>query len=254
MELYPLRSKLVKEGDSLAASVSRAIETSNRKVRTGDIIAVASKVVSVSEGRILPLSTVRPSSYSLRLGKQYALAPQFAEVVINEADQIYGGVKGALLTLKDGQATANAGVDQKNSPDNSVVLWPTNAGKSALQLQRSIGERTGAKIGVMIIDSRVTPLRLGTIGLPLATVGFKSVRDFRGKHDLYNRRIRITLQSVGDGIAAAAHLLMGESREQVPFVLVRDAPVEVDGTRGINQKMRVEDCLYMSQIQAYPRN
>ena len=93
-------------------------------------------------------------------------------------------------------------------------------------------------------------MRLGTIGLSLASVGFKPVKDFRGKHDLYNRRIRMTLQSVGDGIAAAAHLLMGEGGEQVPFVLVRGAPVESEGAHGVNQKMRVEDCLYMSQIQS----
>ena len=252
MELYPLRSSLVKQGDSLNLALSQAIEGSKRKIKDGDIIAVASKVVSMSEGRILPLNAIKPSDHSLRLGKRYALAPEFAQAVVNEADKIYGGVTGALLTLKDGQATANAGVDQKNSPDNSVVLWPRNARKSALQLQRSIGKRTGARIGIIIIDSRVTPLRLGTIGLPLATVGFKSVRDFRGKRDLYNRRIRMTLQSVGDGIAAGAHVLMGESREQVPFVLVRGAPVEVGGTHRVNQKMRVEDCLYMSQILAQP--
>ena len=191
---------------------------------------------------------VKPSRRAFRLGKKYSLPPEFAEVVVKEADRILGGVPGALLTLKDGQAVANAGVDRKNAPDNAAILWPANPLASAQKLQGALKRKYGVAMGVTIIDSRVTPLRLGTIGLALASAGFSPVMDLRGKSDLYGRKVRITFQALGDGIAAAAHVLMGEGGERIPFVLIRGAPVEFEREHSRQEKMRLNDCLYMSQI------
>ncbi len=253
MELYPLKSSLVKPGSSLVLSLQQAFARSKIRPRNRDIVAVASKVVAVSEGRIRPLLNVRPTKQAVRLGREYSLPSEFAQVVVDEADEIHGGVPGALLTLKDGQATANAGVDRKNAPDDSAVLWPLNPRASALRLRSALKKRTGLDLGIVIVDSRVTPMRLGTIGLSLASVGFKSIKDFRGKPDLYGRKARITFQALGDGIAAAAQLLMGEAREAVPFVLVRGAPVEFGEAHGEGDKMRLKDCLYMAQILPHSR-
>ena len=249
-ELFPIRSSTIKPGDSLIEALIRGLARSGQRLRNGDIVAVASKVVSMSENRLINLDTINSGRRSLSLARRYGLTPEFAQVVVHEADRIYGGVKGAVLTLKDGHAIANAGVDRKNTPDNTVVLWPRNPKKSARQLRIGLKRKTGKTVGVVIVDSRVTPLRLGTVGLSLASVGFRPVRDFRGRPDLNNRRIRITFQSIGDGVAAAAHLLMGEARERIPFVIVRGAPVDADGGRGPSEKMHLKSCLYMSQIQA----
>ncbi len=249
MELYPLRTGLVKSRSSLIGALQEALDKSKIRPRNGDIVAIASKVVATGEGRVLPLSRVKPTKRAVRLGKKYSLQPEFVQVVLDEADEVYGGVHGALLTLKDGQATANAGVDQKNAPQNSVVLWPRHPQVSAVMLRRALKTRLGLDLGVVIVDSRVTPLRLGTIGLSLASVGFKPIKDFRGKPDLYGKKARITFQALGDGVAAAAQLLMGEAAEAVPFVLVREAPVEFGTENGERlEKMRTKDCLYMAQI------
>ena len=177
------------------------------------------------------------------------MPPEFVQVVLEESEKVYGGVPGALLTLKNGQATANAGIDRKNAPGNAVVLWPLDAEASARRLRRKLRKTTGKNVGLVIVDSRVTPLRLGTIGISLASVGFKRVRDLRGKRDLFGRRARITFQAVADGIAAAAQLLMGETTESTPFVLVRGISVEFDGRGGeAETRLSARDCLYMSQI------
>jgi coenzyme F420-0:L-glutamate ligase / coenzyme F420-1:gamma-L-glutamate ligase len=246
VELYPLPSRLVEPSTPLIRVLQEALSKARIRLRNRDILAVASKVVAVSEGRIRPLSEAKPSKRAISLGRQYSLSPEFSQVILDESDQVYGGVQGALLTLKDGQATANAGADRKNAPEGMVVLWPENPKASARKLRRALKRRTGLDMGVVIVDSRVTPLRLGTIGLSLASIGFRPVNDFRGERDLFGRPARITLQAVGDGIAAAAHLLMGEAREAVPFVLVRNAPVKTG--RGLGEKMAIRDCLYMSQI------
>ncbi len=158
------------------------------------------------------------------------------------------------MTLKDGQATANAGVDRKNSVDNSVVLWPANARRSAVRIQSGLLKETGRRVGIIVVDSRVTPLRLGTVGLSLASIGFRPVKDFRGQPDLDGRDVQMTFQALGDGLASAAHVLMGEARERVPFVLIKGAPVESQGGVSVTEKIRVENCLYMSQISARSKN
>ena len=247
-ELFPIRSPTIEPGTSILEALAEGLTRSGQRLKKGDILAVASKVVSTSENRIINLDSINPDRYSIGLAREYDLTPEFTQVVVNEADKIYGGVKGAVLTLKDGHATANAGVDRKNAPEDSVVLWPQNPKKSALRIQVGLKRDTGKALGVIVVDSRVTPLRLGTIGLSLASVGFKPVKDFRRKADLSNRKIRITFQSMGDGIATAAHLLMGEATERIPFVVIRGVPVETIRRRGPSEKMKVEDCLYMSQI------
>lgn len=251
MELYPLKSELVLPGDSLAASFVAALSATGQRVKNGDIIAAASKAVSMSERNIVSLSKVRPTALARKLGHRFDMLPEFAQVVLDEADAVYGGVPGVLLTLKNGDAIANSGVDRKNAPIDSVIPWPVDPRRSAERIRRSLNRKLRKKIGVVIVDSRVTPLRLGTTGLAIASSGFHPVRDSRGTKDLYGRKVRITFQALADGIAGAAQLLMGESEETIPFVLVRGAPVQFGGgKRSDSMTLPLKDCLYMSQIPA----
>jgi coenzyme F420-0:L-glutamate ligase len=177
------------------------------------------------------------------------LPPRFVQVVIDEADRVIGGVKGVLLTVTAGDATANSGVDRKNAPSNTVVLWPKNPDLSARKLNNEIRRRFKKKVGVVIADSRVAPLRLGTIGLAIGCSGFCPLKDFRNERDIYGRKIQITFQAVADSIATAAQLVMGEADEKVPFALVRDAPVDFGSRSGAGlAKLDAKNCLYMSQI------
>jgi coenzyme F420-0:L-glutamate ligase/coenzyme F420-1:gamma-L-glutamate ligase len=249
VELYPLKSELILPGNSLAASFVRALSATGLRVKNEDIIAVASKAVSMSERNIVSLSKVRPTALARQLGRRFEMLPEFAQVVLDEADAVYGGVPGVLLTLKNGDAIANSGVDQKNAPGDSVIPWPVDPHRSAETLRRSLNRKLRKRIGVVIVDSRVTPLRLGTTGLAVASSGFQPVRDSRGTKDLYGRKVRITLQAIADGIAGASQLLMGEGRETIPFVLVRGAPVQFGGGKSSDSMtLPIKDCLYMSQI------
>ena len=249
MQLYAIKSKLVLPGDSVAARFVEALSVARLRVKSGDIVAVASKVVSLSEKHTVSLADVKPTVLARRLSRRFDLLPEFAQVVLDESDAVYGGVPGVLLTLKNGDAIANSGVDRKNAPGDSVIPWPVDPHHSAETMRRAISRKLGKRVGVVIVDSRVTPLRLGTIGLAIACSGFPPVRDSRGTKDLYGRKALITLQALADGIAGAAHLLMGETRETIPFVLVRGAPVQLGGRKGSDSMtLPVKDCLYMSQM------
>ena len=249
MQLYAIKSKLFLPGDSVAARFVEALSVARLRVKNGDVVAVASKVVSLSERNIVSLAKVQPTVLARRLGRRFGILPEFVQVVLDESDAVYGGVPGVLLTLKNGDAVANSGVDRKNAPGDSVIPWPGDPHHSAETIRRAISRRLGKRVGVVIVDSRVTPLRLGTIGLAIACSGFPPVRDSRGTKDLYGRRALITLQALADGIAGAAHLLMGETREIIPFVLARGAPVRLDSRKGSDSMtLPVKDCLFMSQM------
>jgi coenzyme F420-0:L-glutamate ligase/coenzyme F420-1:gamma-L-glutamate ligase len=247
--VYPIRSNLAKPGDSVPELFSEAIGRTHLRLRSRDIVAVASKIVGITENRIRHLDSIRPGSEARSLARKYTLAPAFAQAVLDEADSVVGGVKGALLTMKNGDAVANAGIDRKNAPEGAVVLWPRDADLSARNIRRSIRRRSGKNVGVIIVDSRVSPLRLGTTGFAIGCAGFELIEDIRGRVDLFGRRIEITVRAVADGIAAAAQLVMGEAADRIPFAIVRDAPATFGSVRGVRTaKLAWNRCLYMSQI------
>lgn len=249
MIVYPIRSNLAKPGDSVPELFSDAIARTHLRLKSRDIVAISSKIVGITENRIRYLDSIRPGSEARSLARKYTLAPAFAQAVLDESDTVVGGVKGALLTVKIGDAVANAGIDRKNAPEGAVVLWPRNPDLSARSIRRSIQRKSGRNVGVVIVDSRVSPLRLGTTGFAIGCAGFEPIEDMRGRVDLSGRRIEITLRAIADGIAAAAQLVMGEAADRIPFAIVRDTPVTFGSARGIRSaKLAWNQCLYMSHI------
>jgi len=250
MELLAVRMPVVNVGDDLVRSILECLSSQGLRLKNNDVLAITSKILSYSEGRVVEPSKVKASKEAIQLAKKYSLAPEFAELILQEADRIYGGVEKAVLTLKNGFMTPNAGIDNKNTPDDLAALWPRDPEKSAGNIRDEIREATGKSVAILIVDSGLVPLRKGTNGLALAVAGFRPVRDNIGKRDLFGKRIVITRQAVADDLASAAHLLMGEATEQTPVVLIRDAPVEFDdGVYGsADMMMPFEQCIFMSII------
>jgi coenzyme F420-0:L-glutamate ligase len=178
--------------------------------------------------------------------------PEFAEIIRQEADRICGGVEKAVLTVKNGILTANAGIDNKNAPNDCVVLWPKDPPKWANHFRQQIESKTGMRIAVLVVDSGLVPLRIGTSGLALAVAGFMPVREYRGRKDLYGKPILITRHAVADDLASAAHLLMGESSERHPIVLIRNAPVDFDGNiyGSSDMMMPPKECIFMNTFES----
>jgi coenzyme F420-0:L-glutamate ligase len=249
MQLFGVSTRTITPGDDLVEVVLEALKRQGLEIRDGDLLAVASKVVAVAEGRLVRLSTVKPSERAKVLAERYGLEPDFAEVVLQEAEKVYGGVSRALLTLKNGVLVANAGVDRKNAPDGQAIPWPSNPNQSAENIRKEILARTGKRVGVLIIDSKVSPLRMGTTAQAIGVAGFKPIKDCRVEKDLYGKRIYITRQALADDLASAAHLLMGETTASTPVVIIRNAPiilsVECDPD---SMKIPAEQCLFMQSF------
>jgi len=248
MRLYAIRTGIVKTGENIVEVILQSLKRENLQLEDGDILALASKIVAYAEKCMIKLSDIKPSEEAKELARKFSLKPEFAEIILHEADYVYGGVEKAVLTLKNGILTANAGVDNKNAPADFVALWPKNVKEWVERVREEVERKTGATIAVLIVDSGLIPLRLGTTGLALAVAGFKNVVDMRGEKDIFGKPLIITRHAVADDLASAAHLLMGEGAEKIPIVLIKDAPVVFDeGTYGSADMMIPPDeCIFMS--------
>lgn len=247
MQLFGIRTRLIKPGDNVIKVILGAVEGQGLTIEDGDILAIASKVVATIQGRMVKLSSVKPSEGAEELARKYNMDSRHVELVLKEAEEIYGGVSGSLLTLKDGVLIPNAGINHKNVPEGNVILWPEKPQKTAENIRREVLEKIGKQVGVLIIDSRVTPLRMGTVGVAIGIAGFEPIRDFRTKKDLYGNPLLITRHAVADDIASAAHLIMGEASERMPIVLVRNTPA--DFNEKISTGLMVisaRECLFMN--------
>lgn len=250
MKLYAVKTRVIKACDNLVDVIVESLNMQNLKIKNGDVLALASKIVAYAENRMVKLEDVKFSERARKLAEKFSLSPEFAELILEEAEEIYGGVERAVLTLKNEVLTANAGIDNKNAPDGFAALWPNHAKEAVKHVREEIRRRTGKDIAVLIVDSRVTPLRMGTTGLALAVAGFKPVRDCRGERDIFGKSLIITRHAVADDLASAAHLLMGEAAEKTPVVLIRDAPVDFeDGVYGSEDMMiSFDKCIFMGNL------
>jgi len=248
MKLHAVKTKLVKAGDNLVNVILESLKEQNLQLEDNDVLAITSKIIAYAENRLVKLNDIKPSDMAKEFAQQFSLQPEFAELVLREAEKIYGGVEKALLTLKEGVLTANAGIDNKNAPKDYVILWPTNVQKWAEKIREEIKHKTGKKVAVLVVDSGLAPLRKGTQGLALAVAGFKPVRDRRGEKDIYGKPLVITQHAVADDLASAAHLLMDEVAEEIPIVLIKDAPLEFDDGLYGSADMMIppKECIFMN--------
>ncbi|MFB0501726.1 MAG: coenzyme F420-0:L-glutamate ligase [Candidatus Bathyarchaeia archaeon] len=249
MKLFGIPTKLIRLGDNLVDVILEAIKKQGLEIKDKDLLAVTSKAVAVAQNRLVKLSSIEPSEEAKVLAEKYELEPSFVEVVLREAEKVYGGVSKTLLTLKNNMLVANAGVDRKNAPRGYAILWPLNPHENAEKIRREILAETGKHVGVLIIDSRITPLRMGTTALAIGIAGFKPIEDCRVERDLYSKRVYITRHALADDLASAAHLTMGETTARIPAVLIRKAPVILSEEFNPNSMIiPAEQCLFMQSF------
>jgi coenzyme F420-0:L-glutamate ligase / coenzyme F420-1:gamma-L-glutamate ligase len=192
---------------------------------------------------------VRVTKAARRINHRWNIDARLATVVLEEADRVLGGAQGFLLSIKNGILAANAGVDLKNAPPGTAMLWPLNADASARRLRKTLEKRFGVRIGVIVVDSRITPLRLGTVGLAIGVSGLAPVGDCRGIADIYGRKAKVTMMNLADDLASCASLLMGEASERIGVVIARNAPVQLlDSGNSRRACLSIPRCLIASNI------
>lgn len=253
MELFSIKLPLIKENDNLLSIIIENITNKGESLREGDIIVIAEKVIATSQGRVISLSDVTNISEKAKeMAKEYDMDDRFVELIIQEASMILGGMTHVILAKVNDFLIANAGIDQSNAGPNRVVLLPKDLKKVVWEYWKELREEYGLNdLGVIISDSRVQPLRKGTIGIAIATAGFEPVEDLRGHPDLFNRPMEITMRAIADDLTSAAQFLLSEADQQTPVVIIRGSNVEFTENPQLTPEMAAEECLYMNIFSKY---
>lgn len=216
----------IQPGDDLAQLLVNTLRENNFPLQDGDILAVAQKVVSKAEGRLVDLATVDPGERATEIALKTAKDPRLVALILQESDEISRMRPGVLIVRhRLGFTSANAGIDRSNVAQEAgkelVLLLPVDPDGSAAAIRQAVQEKMGVSVGVVITDSHGRPFRLGTVGVAIGVAGLPALWDRRGERDRYGYHLEHTEVGTADEVAAAASLLMGQAAEGTPIVLIR---------------------------------
>jgi coenzyme F420-0:L-glutamate ligase/coenzyme F420-1:gamma-L-glutamate ligase len=247
LTVLPVKSTLKKGEFDLFASIITDLENSQIVPQNGDVIIISSKYVANSQGRVLEFSKVVPSADAQEISKKFRIKSSLAEIILRESDVIFGGIPGFILTSSDNIIAPNAGIDKSNISSGSVVLYPSEPYHISEQLKRKFLLQYNVHVGIIIIDSRLMPGRVGTVGVAIACSGIEPTSDLRGEKDLYGNSLKVTFQAIADDLASIANLKMGEGSEAIPCVLIRDSNVRLTDRKIRENEMAIpyEQCVYV---------
>jgi len=256
MELFALKLPLIKTRDPLLDIIISELKKQGKSLKEGDIVVIAEKVVATSQGRVISLSDVKQiSQEAKKLSALYDMDERYVELILREASMILGGMRHVILAKVNDFLIANAGIDQSNAGPNKVVLLPKNLRKVVWEFREFLKKKYNLNdFGVIIADSRVQPLRKGTIGIAIATAGFEPIEDLIGHPDLFGRPMEITTRAIADDLASAAQFLLSEANQRTPIVIIRGSNVEFTEHPVSTPEMAPEECLYMNIFSKYLLN
>jgi len=221
---------MVRPGDDLAAVINQALDAAGWTLVDGDIVCVAQKIVSKAEGRQVALASVTPGTRARELAAETDKDPRLVQLILDESAELMRKKPGVLIMRhRLGLVGAHAGIDQSNiehGADENALLLPENPDASAAALKAALDGARQVNVGVIITDSTNRPWRMGTVGTAIGCAGITVLDDRRGDTDIYGRVLKVTLINRADAIAGIATLVMGETTEKTPVVIVRGLPAE----------------------------
>ena len=250
LTVFPLLSERKIEMFDVFEALLEALEKNYEKLEEGDIIVISTKYISNSQGRMIDIGKIKTSEQGVDLAKKFQMRTEIAEIVIRESDKIFGGISGFVITSSDNIMAPNAGIDKSNVKKGKVILYPKDPYLIAEQIRRKIFLNFLIHVGVILVDSRLMPGRVGTSGVAVACSGIEPVLDKRSEKDLDGNPLKVTFQAVADNIATIANHKMGEGAESKPFAIVRDSGARITD-RKINPKemaISPDQCVYVRSL------
>lgn len=230
MKIQAIKTRIFKPREKLLPF----LESCFPPVKEKTILVVTSKIVALSEGR-----AVKKIDENTKLK------------IIKRESQFVLPTKLVYLTIKDGLVMANAGVDESNG-NGQIIMLPKNSFRAAVKIRSYFKKKYKLKnLGVIITDSRTAPLRAGITGVALGYAGFKGLKNYRRRLDIFGRPFKYSRVDVADSLAAAAVLCLGEGDEQQPIAVITDAPVEFRDRINKNElKIDIKEDMYGPMFEA----
>ena len=204
MIIKPIKTRVFQEIEDILLFINEHI----KKIPEGSVLVVTSKIIALSEGRTQKVFSVKEKERLIKKESDIAIKTEFV-----------------WFSIKDGQLMANAGIDESNG-DGKLILLPRDSFVSAEKIRKAVMKKYQLKnLGILITDSRTMPLRAGVIGTTLGYAGFKGIKSYVGKPDIFGKKFKFSRVNIADGLAASAVLCMGEGSERFPLALIENAPV-----------------------------
>jgi coenzyme F420-0:L-glutamate ligase/coenzyme F420-1:gamma-L-glutamate ligase len=211
----------IRPGDDLARSIAEAATRQGTSLERRDLLVVSQKIVSKSEGRVVRLSDVTPSSRARAMAEELGRDPRLIEVILGESRRVVRKDKGILIVeTHHGWVCANAGVDQSNVDAETVCLLPEDADRSARGLREQLRSLTGHEIAIIVADTFGRPWREGLTNVAVGLAGFQPLKSYLGKQDPAGHVLHATILAIADELAGAAEPVMGKL-ERVPVAIIR---------------------------------
>lgn len=238
---------LINPHDDLVELLSAALIGNGLSLIDGDILVLAQKIVSKSEGRLVNLNSVVPSERAQEIAMECGKRPELVELILSESREISRIRTGTLICEhRLGFLCANAGIDHSNvqgtygDPADWVLLLPEDPDRSARAIQDGLQTSFNCRIGILIADSHGRAWRNGSIGMTIGLAGLPGIVDQRGEKDIFGHTLRATQMAVADELAACASLMMGEAAERIPAIHVRGFPHQLRASN-INELIRPKE-------------
>ncbi len=215
----------VRPGDDVGQIIVDCLRDADMGVYENDIVVIAQKIVSKAEGRIVHLADVVPTPEALHWAEVTNKDPRLVQVVLSDANEVVRARDGLIIVeQRQGFICANAGVDHSNIQQeggDTVALPPAAPDASCRAIRQRIKELTGVTVAVIINDSHGRAFRNGAVGVAVGVAGLPALADKRGTHDLFGYEMQTTIVGFADEVASGASMLMGQTDEAIPVVLVR---------------------------------
>lgn len=206
MKVTPVKTDIISD---TSKTIFEVLDESIKSLPEKSIVAVTSKIVSICEGSIVERD---------KISNKDDLIKADADLYIPRPDKKHT----IMITVKNGMLIATAGIDESNS-NGYYVLWPRDAYKSANAIRAHLRKKFNLKeLGILITDSKTSPMRRGTTGFSIAYSGIAPLRKYIGFGDLFGRKMKMTFSNLVDGFGAAAVVAMGEGNEQTPIAILED--------------------------------
>ena len=238
----------IEPGDNLIEIICNNLEENDQDIHENDVFVIAQKIISKSEDRYIDINKIEISNEAQDLAIKLNRHPGLIQCVLNESKKIISIEKGVLIVEHNlGFINVNAGVDFSNIPDdkNLALLLPSNPSKSANEIQKRLSKKLNKNISIIISDSMTRPYRLGVTNFALASSNIQSLIDLSGTTDMYGKSLKHTEIAVADEIASAAGILMGQSDEMKPIILVKGFDMnQYEINDAFNLTVNNEDDLY----------
>lgn len=230
MKIQAIKTKIFKPKEKLLPFMESYLPD----VREKTILVVTSKIVALAEGRVAKKIDENTKLKIIKRESDYVLPTKFV-----------------YLTIKDGLIMANAGLDESNG-NGLFILLPKDSFEAAADIRNYFKKKYSLKnLGVIITDSRCLPLRAGITGVALGYAGFKGLKDYRRRLDIFGRPFEYSRVDVADSLAAAAVLAMGEGDERQPLAVITDASVKFSNRVNRDElKMDIKEDVYGPMFKA----